>query len=121
MKLNLISYIESSSGRIIVAEHVETNDTHLVVKNPTAIDFTENPQQPGQRSLILVPIFFQELTQDASVDVTWNVPLQTVTLGDPQLREQVERLYLFGLGRIKPEIPQEQVEEGKVVPLFDEE
>lgn len=118
MYMKLISYIESNSGRIVVAEHVETTHAHLVVKNPTAIDFAE--QQGGQRSLILVPIFFQELTEDPSADVTWRVPLQTVSMGDAVLKEQVEKLYLFALGRITPEAPQ-QTNDGKVVPLFDEE
>lgn len=121
MKLNLISYIEAS-GRIVVAEHVDTTKTHLVVKNPTAIDFVENPPGSGQKALILVPTFFAELLEDPTEDVVWDVPRCNVTTGNPKLKDQVERLYLFGLGKISPEAPDDgEIQEGKVVPLFDEE
>lgn len=141
--MKLITYIDNI-GRTIVAEDVtpefEVGSDTVKIQNPTALtvvgvlpdgnvlDEMMIPSLPPEiqgkvkRSIVLKPIFFKELLEDSSVDVTWYINKSQVTLSDAVLSDRTKTLYLHGIGELENEADEsDEVTEGTVIKLFDEE
>ena len=102
-------------GRTILAEHVETSSTQLVVKNPAMINV--NQLQNGQLQVQLFPLFFAEFLAETSRTngTTWKFNLSQITTTDDtevdqRLQDQYDRV--FGVKTAPAEAP--------VIKLFDD-
>ena len=116
----LITFLDHI-GRCILAEHVETTETRLTVKNPVILHAQPTPQ--GQLNIQTLPLYFREFLGEKTKETgsVWSYSLNSVVLGvdidnDARLVQAYHNLWVPQ--QAAPAQPQGSP---KVVKLFDDE
>jgi len=115
-----ISLFVDNAGRYIlgVIECYTPDNKFMMVKNPAII--VVNQAQNGQVQIQTIPYFFKELLAPGVEKTTWKFPVRSTTVcidGGVNLSDALKAQYQKA---VSPVVPQQQVQQPKVVKLFDE-
>lgn len=117
-KIELIVLLDSVS-RTIAGVKVSENDETITVKNPVIV--SAMPNQQGQMSLQLIPVFFREILEDKNQDCVFDYAKNAITTTNiTSLESAIVVQYNALFQTFANVVDAEAGSEDKVVDLFEE-
>lgn len=114
----LIVFLDGVS-RTIAGVKVADNDTTITVENPVIVNAM--PNQHGQMSLQLIPVFFREILEDQNQTCTFDYSKSEITSTNiTKLNKQIEMQYATLFAEV-PTVVDTNEDTDKVVDLFKKE
>jgi len=121
MKDKKLVVLMDGVSRTIAGYLSSETETTITVENPVIVNAV--PQQGGQMSLQLIPVFFREILEDKNqtLEFTYDktaVIISNITALEPEIMTQYDALFTEYI-----QVPEEAVEavegESKVIDLFE--
>jgi hypothetical protein len=114
----IIVFLDGVS-RTIAGVKVADNDTTITVENPVIVNAM--PNQQGQMSLQLIPVFFREILEDQNQTCTFDYSKSEITTTNiTKLNKQIEMQYAM-LFKEVPVVVDTDEDADNVIELFDGE
>ena len=117
-KKEIIVFLDGVS-RTIAGVKVADNDNTITVENPVIVNAM--PNQQGQMSLQLIPVFFREILEDQNQTCTFDYAKAEITTTNiTKLNKQIELQYAM-LFKEVPTVVDTDEDADNVIELFDGE
>jgi len=112
---NIVVFTDSVC-RTIAGVKLSETETTVTVENPVIVNAM--PNDKGQMSLQLIPVFFREILLDKNQDCTFEYPKGSITQTNiTELDKQIEMQYALLFKPVPVELDTAETD-GKVVDLF---
>lgn len=117
-KKDIVVFTDSVS-RTIAGVKISETETTLTVENPVIVNAI--PNQQGQMSLQLIPVFFREILADKNQDCEFVYNKAVITQTNiTELDKQIEMQYALLFKPVPVELDTDADTSGKTIDLFED-